>query len=79
MKCCQCGTELTQDEMQSTACVCNNCRNGKYLMTPKPGTFGNYGWICPRCGKVHSPYSTVCDCSPVVGVLNVPTNAGNYR
>ena len=23
-----------------------------------------YGWICPRCGKVHSPYSTNCDCPP---------------
>lgn len=24
----------------------------------------NYGWTCPRCMKVHSPYSTQCDCPP---------------
>lgn len=20
------------------------------------------GWECPRCHKIHSPYSTTCDC-----------------
>lgn len=24
----------------------------------------NTGWLCPRCQKVHSPYSTTCDCKP---------------
>lgn len=22
------------------------------------------GWECPRCGKIHSPYSLMCDCPP---------------
>ena len=23
-----------------------------------------FGWICPRCQKVHSPFSLICDCPP---------------
>ena len=23
-------------------------------------TFYNYGWICPKCGKVYSPLTPVC-------------------
>ena len=26
------------------------------------------GWICPRCGKVHSPFSMQCDCQPEIRV-----------
>ena len=29
------------------------------------------GWICPRCGKVHSPFSLVCDCPiPTISINN---------
>lgn len=24
------------------------------------------GWICPRCGKVHAPTVTECDCQPPI-------------
>ena len=23
-----------------------------------------FGWICPRCQKVHSPFDLTCDCPP---------------
>lgn len=23
----------------------------------------NYGWICPKCGKVNAPHRNFCDCS----------------
>lgn len=23
------------------------------------------GWECPRCHKIHSPFSTECDCVPL--------------
>lgn len=25
--------------------------------------YGNYGWICPKCGKVNAPHRDFCDCS----------------
>jgi RNA polymerase subunit RPABC4/transcription elongation factor Spt4 len=24
------------------------------------GTFGQTGWICPKCGRVFSPFTTMC-------------------
>ena len=29
--------------------------------TPDP----HYGWTCPKCGKVWSPWTPSCDCSSV--------------
>lgn len=29
-------------------------------------TVAMYGWICPRCGAVHSPFELRCDCPPPV-------------
>lgn len=28
-----------------------------------PPTKSNYGWICPKCGKVNAPHRNFCDCS----------------
>lgn len=24
------------------------------------GVFGQQGWICPKCGRVYSPYTSTC-------------------
>lgn len=29
----------------------------------------NYGWECPRCQKIHSPFVNSCDCEPPVTVV----------
>ena len=57
MKCVQCGRELgiTNDDFING--ICGNCRFKEY-------TEPLQGWICPRCGQVHSPFSLVCGCSP---------------
>ena len=36
--------------------------NTPYQLKPDYG-YGNYGWICPKCGKVNAPHRDFCDCS----------------
>lgn len=30
--------------------------------TYKDDKTGQYGWICPKCGRVNVPWSKNCDC-----------------
>lgn len=55
-KCIYCGNELTTGD---TDLICTSCRTKRL----QPNTY-LYGWICPRCQKVHSPFSLTCDCPP---------------
>lgn len=40
---------------------------GDWPPSPQPGDWPpstlNYGWICPKCGKVNAPHRDFCDCS----------------
>jgi hypothetical protein len=35
-------------------------------LEPAKGTFGLFGWECPRCHKIHSPFISSCDCVPPI-------------
>ncbi len=59
-KCILCGRELTTADYYL---VCGEC-NQKNLQPAIP----MQGWVCPRCGKVHSPYSMECNCTPPMRV-----------
>ena len=31
------------------------------------------GWICPKCGKVHAPWVSSCECSDKMKTLTINT------
>lgn len=55
---------------KSGLCMKKECTCGKHNQAvdecvdcnPKP--VGLSGWICPVCGRGHSPFKTSCDCVP---------------
>lgn len=42
--------------------VDKQCQQGHDELQLKSNTNYGYGWICPRCGKVLSPYTKECSC-----------------
>jgi hypothetical protein len=43
--------------------------------SPQPATpYINYGWMCPRCNRVHGPFVRQCDCPPISTVGNSSTS-----
>lgn len=67
-KCIYCGSELTTGDYNG---VCSICRNAGFDVWRPPQVIDTekmipimYGWVCPRCGAVHSPYKYSCDCTP---------------
>jgi hypothetical protein len=57
MECISCGRELTTGD---SGPICKICED-KAPNLDKPLM---YGWICPRCQTVHSPFTSECTCMP---------------
>ena len=36
--------------------------------------FGQYGWICPKCGRVFSPFTTMCPYCKKEDITNLPNS-----
>lgn len=61
--CSKCGHQLSSSADDFMNGLCSLCKAESVKVQPL-----FYGWICPRCGVVHSPFSTQCNCPPPVNV-----------
>ena len=65
MKCIKCGKELTSSGDDYLNITCSVCKLKELTKTIIPASpVGMYGWICPRCGQVWSPFTSQCHCPP---------------
>ena len=71
--CEKCGGLISADKdypisNNSKICSCKSHNSDNHLQ----------GWECPRCKKIHSPYSLECDCFPQVNTFTCTgTSDGN--
>lgn len=51
----------------NTAGQCNDpvCRANRPVVIPSCWPTGNYGWICPVCGRGNAPGTATCPCIPI--------------
>lgn len=67
---CKCGHHWNSEEY--------NIGNLGGLVNPGPPAYGGqYGWICPKCGKVNAPHRDCCDCSGNPWTPVITCNADN--
>ena len=60
MNCIKCNKELTSTADDYQNMICSSCKFTPIVTSP----VGMYGWICPRCGQVWSPFTSQCHCPP---------------
>ena len=51
----------TTDKVQVGDSTTGTSTSTSYTMNSKPST--EYGWACPRCGRINAPWKSQCDCS----------------
>jgi hypothetical protein len=54
-RCTKCGGRLWGDSQHTWDCTC--------ICPPEQPQPNFIGWECPRCRKIHSPFSLECDCT----------------
>ena len=53
--------EKTTDKIQTGDSTTGTSTSTTYTVNSKPPT--EYGWACPRCGRINAPWKSQCDCS----------------
>ena len=51
----------TTDKVQVGDSTTGTSTSTSYTINSKPPT--EYGWACPRCGRINAPWRSQCDCS----------------
>lgn len=50
----------TTDKVQVGDSTTGTSTSTSYTINSKPPT--EYGWACPRCGRINAPWKSQCDC-----------------
>ena len=51
----------TTDKVQVGESTTGTSTSTTYTINSKPPT--EYGWACPRCGRINAPWKSQCDCA----------------
>ena len=53
--------EKTTNKVQAEKTTTGTSTSTSYTINSKPQI--EYGWACPRCGRINAPWKSQCDCS----------------